>query len=302
MGWRRWKNLIVGIAALSPIQASAAFGPDYGDFHNPRPVTTIGYDGDLMEPFISKDGRYLFFNNRNEPPERTDLYYAQRIDDVTFKFQGPLTGANSRALDGVASLDEAGNFYFVSTRSYGGSLSTIYRGHFDAGALSRVKIVAGLSPLIPGIVDFDGEISADGQTLYFSEGDFRGDGPKPQQVRLHVAKKVGEAFVRDRVGEWQVAAIQTGGVVYAPSISADGLELFVTGVKAIEPGMTPQIYRATRTGPDAAFGPLQRVTAASGFVEAPSLSADGRRLYFHRKEGNRLRLYEAERASGHLAR
>ena len=36
-----------------------------------------------MEPFVTKDGRFLIFNNRNEPPERTDLFYAERINDLT---------------------------------------------------------------------------------------------------------------------------------------------------------------------------------------------------------------------------
>ncbi|MFQ6087920.1 MAG: hypothetical protein ACE5K0_03340 [Candidatus Methanofastidiosia archaeon] len=35
----------------------------WGKFKNPQKVEIIGYDGDALEPFISRDGQYLFFNN-----------------------------------------------------------------------------------------------------------------------------------------------------------------------------------------------------------------------------------------------
>jgi hypothetical protein len=43
------------------------------------------------------------------------------------------------------------------------------------------------------------------------------------------------------------------------------------------------------------FGAPQRVVAAAGFVEAPTLSADGRSLYVHSKDGNRFVIYRASR-------
>lgn len=35
------------------------------EFGDPKRVEIIGYRGDAMEPFISRDGAYLFFNNLN---------------------------------------------------------------------------------------------------------------------------------------------------------------------------------------------------------------------------------------------
>jgi hypothetical protein len=35
----------------------------------------------LLEPFISRAGRFLFFNNRNEPAEQTSLFVARRVDE-----------------------------------------------------------------------------------------------------------------------------------------------------------------------------------------------------------------------------
>src|SRR5918911_4706579 len=68
--------------------------PDYHGFRSPQRVVIRGYSGEAMEPFISRDGRYLFFNNRNDAPD-TNLHYAERMDDVTFDYRGELKGANS---------------------------------------------------------------------------------------------------------------------------------------------------------------------------------------------------------------
>jgi hypothetical protein len=54
----------------------------------PERVTIRGYKGEAMEPFITRDGRYLFFNNLNDPAVNTNLYYAERVDDLTFEFRG----------------------------------------------------------------------------------------------------------------------------------------------------------------------------------------------------------------------
>ena len=98
-------------------------------FVDPRPVTITGYSGDAMEPFLTPDGRYLLFNNSNADPARTDLQWAERIDDVTFAYRGTLSGANSTALDAVASIDSDGAMYFISTRDP--ALATVYRATFD---------------------------------------------------------------------------------------------------------------------------------------------------------------------------
>jgi hypothetical protein len=40
----------------------------YDAFQTPEDVSIAGYDGEAMEPFLTRDRRYLLFNNRNEPP------------------------------------------------------------------------------------------------------------------------------------------------------------------------------------------------------------------------------------------
>src|SRR5436853_7084844 len=135
-------------------------------FGAPQRVVIRGYAGDAMEPFITRDGRYLLFNNRNDPRVNTDLHYAARVDDLTFDYRGELQGANSPALDGVASMDRDGNFFFISTRSYAQTQATLYRGRFRAGAVSGVELVPGVSLGRPGMVIFDAEISPGGEVLF----------------------------------------------------------------------------------------------------------------------------------------
>lgn len=55
------------------------------------------------------------------------------------------------------------------------------------------------------------------------------------------------------------------------------------------------IERATRATADDAFGPSKTIAAIEGIVEAPSLSSDGRTLYYHAKVGELHRLYAVTR-------
>jgi len=100
----------------------------------------------------------------------------------------------------------------------------------------------------------------------------------PEQV---IANRQGATFVRDANSATWLAPVNNSDLNYAPSISVDGLELFFTRASTAA-SATPAIYRATRTDTNSAFAAPELVTAASGFVEAPSLSADGHLLYFHK--------------------
>lgn len=268
--------------------------PAYVAFTNVTPVTISGYTGDAMEPFISRDGRFLFFNNRNDPATDTELYYASRIDDRTFTFLGPVPGANSAQLDGVPSLDTLGNFYFVSTRSYDTTFSTLYTARFAPTGVTGVALVGGVSLLRGGSVNFDAEISPDGTTLWFVDGDFGTQGDL-RAARLVSAARGANGFVREAGSDAVLAAVNAGGLNYAPAISADGLELFFTRWASTTDGSTPAIYRAARVSTNAPFATPELVTAASGFVEAPSLSADARVLYFHRQVNGAYAIYCAQR-------
>jgi Tol biopolymer transport system component len=268
--------------------------PTYSAFINPTVVTIAGYTGDAMEPFISKDGQYLFFNNRNDPSVNTDLFYAARVDDQTFTFLGSVAGVNSPELDAVASVDTLGNFYFVSNRSYATTLSTIYRGQFTAAGVSNAALVPGISLQQAGAVNFDAEISADGQSLWFDDGQYSSSGVL-QAASIALANREGASFVRDVNGAGILAAVNVEGLNYAPSISVDGLELYFTRVASSQSGAMPAIYRAARADMSTAFGTPELIAAATGFVEAPSLSADGHLLYFHKLVNGSFVIYHLQR-------
>ena len=94
-----------------------AAGPNLTPFTNPMPVMLTGWSGgSVMEPFLSRDGGYLFFNNceRSDRPTPT-CTTPSRIDDLTFQLhRGPLGGPTRRALEAVASEADAGTFYFIT--------------------------------------------------------------------------------------------------------------------------------------------------------------------------------------------
>lgn len=158
-------------------------------FDHPQRVKIEGYDGHAMEPFVSRDGKYLLFNNSNDPAVNTNLHYAERTDDLTFQYKGELKGVNTAALEGVPTMDKQNTLYFVSPRNYDKTFSTIYRGTFAAGAVTGVELASGISRNQAGIVNFDVDVSPDGNTLYFVDSRFvRG---LPETADLVIAERDG---------------------------------------------------------------------------------------------------------------
>lgn len=266
----------------------------YDAFHAPDDVSITGYHGDAMEPFLTRDGRRLLFNNRNDPSENTNLHWASRVDDLTFSYLGEIPGVNTAALEGVPSMDRAGNLYFVSTRSYKQSLSTIYRAKVVDGLASGLELVEGISRHTPGWVNFDAEISADGNTLYFVDGYF-GSGNQPQSAILAAAVRSGKGFRRLAENQRIFANVNGDSLQYAMNVSADELELFFTRVRRVEASAEPAIFRSTREKVDEPFSVPQRVSAIQGFAEASTLSPDGRSLYYHCRVDGHFRVRRVKR-------
>lgn len=305
-GWSLAGLLLIGGTNLSggtnithPLKQldDCLMAEEYTAFSSPEPVSIRGYTDDAMEPFLSADGQILFFNNRNDPDVDTNLHAAYRIDDTTFAYVGTLEGANSPALDGVPTVDKHGVFYFVSTRSYSRTLSTIYRGRFADNQVSDVQLVDGISRNQAGIINFDVEISADGQTLYFVDGRF-GQGPMPEAADLVIAVRHDEGFERLENSAELLRNVNTEQLEYAAALSADERELFFTRVDQNQtPVPLPRIYRTIRDQQDAPFQCPQHVIGITGFVEAPTLSPDGLSLYYHRLAGDAFRLYRVTRSA-----
>ncbi len=280
--------------ACSAPQKLTPSAPDDTTFKNPRRVALGGYDDHAMEPFLSRDGQWLFFNNRNDPPDQTDLHIARAVTPDSFHYAGRLAGANvTGSLDGVASMDAAGRFYWVSVRSYDQSLATLYRGAFSGGTVTGAALVAGsVVRGQPGWLIMDAEVASDGLSIVYADSRFAG-GPVPAESRLASGVLTGNRIDRDPRSEELFREVNASApLVYAPAMTANSLELFFTGLTL---PFTAELFHATRATPSSAWGNVRRIVAATGFVEGATITPDGRSLYYHKLDGARYRLYRLTR-------
>lgn len=265
-------------------------------FASPQKITIENYNGDAMEPFLTRDGTHLFFNNLNEPAVNTNLHYAVRKDDTTFTYRGELSGANTDALEGVPTMDNRNTFYFISPRSYRTTLSTIYCGLFANGAVSGVRLVEGISRKEAGIVNFDVEVSADGERLYFVDGRFDAFGKLLEADLVVAARSPTDSIRFERLSDSKeiLQHINTSALEYAAGISADEQTLCFTRVQEMMPDAEPKIFISTRKNIAEPFGVPHEI-AIKGFVEGATFSPDSREIIYHKKENGRFVLYRAAR-------
>lgn len=285
------------LAAACVPQGSGSAGsepPPWARFHTPRPVTIAGYDGDAMEPFLSRDGSLLFFNNSNDPAAQTDLHWAERLDDLTFRYRGPVAGANSPALDGVPTLSRDGRFCFISPRSYAQTLATVHCGAWRDGAVTALALQRDAAVGTYGRVVFDVELSADGSMLVLADGTFRG-GPMPAAADLRLARFREGAYHLSPRDDAAFAQVNSEALEYAAAVSADGRLLAFTRAQGRAPFVRTSIWIAARRG-DEPFSPPVRIDAADGSgVEAPTFSPDGTALYYHRRTDGRFAIWRVAR-------
>jgi hypothetical protein len=287
---------LVFLLALGAGCAQAQPAPSFAQFAGPRPVTIAGYDGHAMEPFVTRDGAVLFFNNRNDPADQTDLHWAERIDDLAFRYRGRVDGANSAALDGVGTMSASGRFCFVSLRDYDATLSTIYCGTWANGRLSPPVLQRHASARVRGRVMFDVELSAEGDMLVLADGVFRG-GPIPAAADLRLARWRDNGFHLAPENDALFARLNSRGALeYAAALSADGLELAFTRAEGPPPFTRTSVWIARRADASEAFGEPLRIAAISGaVVEAPAFSPDGDALYYHVRTGDRFSIWHISR-------
>jgi len=253
-------------------------------FKGEQKANVIGYTDHLMEPFLSRDGKIILFNNSNNASVNTNLHWAVRVDDINFEYKGEVTGVNTPKLEGVPTMDKDGVFYFVSTRDYDQTLASIYQSNFSNGTATNVTQTSGLSKNQAGWLNFDVEVSADGQYLYFVDGRFDQLGG-PYEADIVIAKKNNNAFQRLVNSNEILKNINTDQLEYAACISANDLELYFTRLELpISATSAPQIFVSSRNTPNVSFGTPLKIESISGFVEAPTISPDGKTLYYHKKE------------------
>jgi Tol biopolymer transport system component len=271
--------------------------PVNNEFSNPVKVTINGYSGHAMEPSISRNGSYLFFNSLNDGYD-TSLYYASRVDDVTFTSNGKIDGVNGvpRHLDAVASMDLSNNFYFISLRNYTVNYLNLFTGVFSGatGTVTGLQAQTGNFYIeSQGWIVMDAEISPSGNDLYFVNAHFSG-GSVPDRSDIGVAHKSAGNFNIDANSAAIMGTVNTADCLeYAPSISNDGLELFFTRLNLCL--VRSEILVAKRGTTTSNFGIPERIGVITGFVEAPSLTIDGKTLYYHMNDNGTYTIYKVSR-------
>jgi len=311
----RYFILPVFILILTP-QVSFAQSPSGQIFRNPQSVEIEdlppGAGGTAIsteEPFLSRDGRFLFFNSGKQEGNK-DLYYAKRIGN-RWVYQGPVgpdvnTG---KEVEGNPAMDRAYNFYYID----GGTEAMARQARFspDTGNLSHIVELTGIPKRkvqffkqeLYGNIGV--EISADGKVLYFSRATWDLNGiflGSFLDSDILFTVRQGDTFVFDETKARRIMKhINTADMEYAACISSDGLELFFThlSIAAMKKKgkIQTQIMRATRHSTTQPFGKPVEVRAIGhhDFVEGPTLSSDGRELYYHIRKGNKFRIYKVSR-------
>jgi hypothetical protein len=248
--------------------------PIYPSFGPKIEVTINDLSFDAMEPFISSDGNYLFFNNLNDGID-TKLFYATKINDSTFNYVGELLGANQTTtphLDAVADMDSNSNFYWTSTRDYPTELNNLFRGSFSDGIISNIERVQGdFNRNTPGWLVMDHGVSLDGQFLYFNNARFDEDNCQgPCETTLGVGQKNNVSTFSTLPNSESILQNinDTNYIYYAPCISSDNQELYFTRYLKgqITPGTTFEICVAVRSNPLSEFS-----NPISNLIEAPPL-------------------------------
>lgn len=256
-------------------------------------VTINGLSFDAMEPFVSPNGNYLFFNNLNDGVN-TKLYYATKVNDSTFNYVGELIGTNQQItphLDAVADMDSNGNFYWTSTRNYPSELNNLFYGTFSDGNVTNIARVQGdFNMNTPGWLIMDHGISLDGQFLYFNNARFDDANCQgPCETTLGVAQKDNAStFSTLSNSESILQNINDANYIYyAPCISSDNLELYYTRYLKgqITANTVFEICVAVRNNSSSEFS-IPRVLFSeviSNLIEAPTLTVDKNIMYYHQK-------------------
>lgn len=298
------KNLLLIILIITCQQA---FSQTYPTFGTEIPLNIIGLPLDAMEPSISANGNYLFFNNINDGVT-TSLYYATKVNDSIFTFAGVLAGASQTItprLDAVASSDSINRFYWTSLRDFPTQFDNCFRGTFNGTDVVNIGRLHGTFYIYTiGWLMMDAAISYDGDLLYYTNAYFgptyAGCGGVPCQGKLGVAQKQNDStFNKLSNSDGIMKNINdTNYVVYAPSISKNGLELYYTRFLKSNLSLGTQICVSVRTNfadtfsLPSIFHPFSILTP-----EATTLTSDQSKIYYHKKSSGLYKLFMRYRTS-----
>jgi hypothetical protein len=283
-------------------------------FRDPQPVSIVnlpkGYNNTPIsteEPFVSRDGKFLFFNSGDRENHK-DLHFAE-WKRGHWQYRGEVDDKvnTAKEVEGNPTMDASYNFFYIDSSTK----TMVRKSHFypitgKLGALRDEKGVPErvIKPFKRFVGTMGVEVSADGDTLYFSRATWQmrglSLGPFEDSDILFSQRKEGKYLYDEAEAKRVMQYINTPDMEYAASISADGLELFFTRLSLadLKKGIVhSQIMTARRSNRMEAFSKPQPIVAIGGddFVEGPSIAPDGRELYYHRRVGEKFRLYKVTR-------
>lgn len=273
-------------------------------YQNPQETIIDGYNDDCMEPLITGDGKYLLFNNSNGSFVDTHIHVCKRSGENRFQHVGLLPGSVSKSKDMAPTVDGCGNLYFTCLKTYDKDGHSIYVGKFRGEKLEGVTLPEGdISAHKPAEINMDCGVSKDGSTLILSRAHFANIFLPPDRSDLLLATRSGGVFA---VAENQriLNGQNTAALEYAPCLSPDELELFYTRAGKVSKadgraagGVYFRIMFAKRKNKFEPFGKPKVLSDLSGFVEAPTITDDKREMFFHKKVGDKFRIFRALRNS-----
>ena len=285
---RIWQIVVMAGLGLLLIRTGQVRGDFvFGTPENLGPI--VNSSASEYDPSISADGLELYFqSNRSGGYGDRDLYVTTRAttqDEWSEPVNlGPVI--NTAVRDAGPEISSDGlSLYFNSNRA-GGS------GNYDIYVTTRQSIFepwctpVNLGPNVNSSADeISPSISADGLSLFFSDGDALGTIPRPGGYGDSDIWVTRRASLSD---PWETPvnlglAINLSFAAGAPEISADGLMLFFSGYRP-SGGGTNDLWVAVREAVDAPWSsPVNLGSIVNSGQDAdlnPSISANGRMLYF----------------------
>ena len=298
------RKIILGISIIFLFNCNKNEVIDPGsnsNFGNERKVVIMGYSDDAMEPFISKDGTFLFFNNL-EGPNSKDIYFAEKVNDSTFQFKGEVQGVNGAFVDGNPTMDANGKFYFISTREYSPSDSvTIYSGNFNNGTVTDLQKVSGTINIpTPSWLNMGVEITADGKSMYTSYAFFNTQNNFPSKSNIRMARLENGSFnIPDNEDVVFSNINSAGSLEYAGEVSENELEMVYSRLTLSPTPVFKMFYTKRRSKSDA-FDPPISISEpfrddVNAFVEAPTFSSNGKIIYYHKRENGVISIFMLSR-------
>jgi len=285
--------ILVFVAAIMVSGGNAKADFVFGEPNNLGAPINSSYDECM--PYISADGLSFYFgeylNNRSDGYGGTDIWLSTRdtIEDgwSTPENLGPLI--NTSAHDGSTYISADGLvLYFGSMRP--GGYGAGGWGDYDLWVATRATTddlwgePNNLGPTVNSeYQELCPSLSADGLSLYFSEGpySFRPEGLGEGDLWVSTRATVSDPWgPPENLG----AAVNSSSREMAPSISSDGRVLFFQSTRS--GGPPADIWMTTRaTTEDEWEPPVELESPINTSVSDcnPSISTDGSTLYFSSK-------------------